>query len=392
MKSLITFILAIGTGGYAPAATAQAAPPEGVALHRAVTWVDSLPAGPFVRLADGALVTVDGIQLLTSRDEGLTWTPSPLFTDPDRYFVRVERALIRTRNDTLVLAFMNDRERSWVWDTKLGEPGPNVRLPTYVTRSLDHGKTWLPPQLLHEEWTGAIRNLVECEDGTLVFTTMKILRNPGRHGCLTYRSKDDGKTWQASNLIDLGGHGHHDGALEPAVMPLRDGRIWMLIRTTFGVFYEAYSRDGGLTWGAATPTPIDAATAPPMLLRLRSGRLLLAWNRANLEGHSEHPRRGGDHQWSARPASNQRQELSIAFSENDGASWSKPVVVIRAGKRDTSYPYLFEVQPGQIWLTTMRQTVKVHLRESDFAGTTSAAAPAIPIVPPAVVADTSSRR
>ncbi|MBL9206133.1 MAG: hypothetical protein JNN01_13670, partial [Opitutaceae bacterium] len=103
MKSLIAGILAIGTAGCATVSAAPLAPPEGVVLHRAVTWSDSLPAGPFVRLVDGALATVDGIQMLTSRDEGLTWRPSPLFAEPDRYFVRVERALIRTRNDTLVL-------------------------------------------------------------------------------------------------------------------------------------------------------------------------------------------------------------------------------------------------------------------------------------------------
>lgn len=342
-------------------------PSNDVTVHERATWKNSLPAGPFIRLKDKTLLTVDGAQTLTSRDEGQTWSTHSLFSQPDTYTTRAERALVRTRRNTLVLAFINDRERVWAWDKERGEPGDGVTLPTYVTRSLDEGKTWETPQMLHRDWSGAIRNMIECADGTLVFTTMKILRNPGRHGCLTYRSTDDGATWTASNLLDLGGHGHHDGALEPAIVQLKDGRIWMLIRTTLGTFYESHSSDLGLTWSTPTPTPIEASTAPPMLERLESGRLMLAWNRPNLEGKDSHPLRGGDNQWSAKPASNQRSELSIAFSSDDGKTWSPPAVLVRAQKKDTSYPYLFELNPGEIWVTTMRETVKVQLRERDFA-------------------------
>lgn len=357
----------------APSAAPSA--PLDTTIHPKATWKDSLPAGPFVRLADGALLTVDGISTLTSRDEGATWTKAPLFSEPDQYTARIERGLIRTRQNVLVLAFMNDRELNWFWDKERAEPGPDVKLPTYVVRSLDGGRTWLTPQKLHDDWTGAIRNIIECADGTLVFTTMKLLRHPGRHGCLTYRSTDGGATWTPSNLIDMGGHGHHDGALEPAIVELRDGRLWMLIRTTRGVFYQSYSTDRGLTWGQIAPTTLDASTAPAMLQRLRDGRIMLAWNRRNLEGRTEHPLRGGDNQWSERPASNQREELSIAFSTDDGGTWSAPTVLVRS-KRDTSYPYLFESKPGQIWVTTMRQTVKVQLTETDFLSPAGPASPA----------------
>lgn len=49
-------------------------------------------------------------------------------------------------------------------------------------------------------------------------------------------SDNDGRSWLRSNLIDLGGHGHHDGATEPTVVELSDGRLMRLIRTNLGFF------------------------------------------------------------------------------------------------------------------------------------------------------------
>jgi len=41
-------------------------------------------------------------------------------------------------------------------------------------------------------------------------------------------------TRSRSNLIDVGGHGDHDGALEPTLTELRDGRLWMLPASSAG--------------------------------------------------------------------------------------------------------------------------------------------------------------
>lgn len=338
----------------------------GVALDPRLVWMETLPVGPFIRLEDGRLLTVDRTDVLSSHDDGRTWQRSPLFADPDKYVIRMERALIRTRRNTLILAFVNEREKSpHFWDNARREPLPGVRLPTYVTRSLDGGRTWQTPLKLHDDWTGAIRDIVETKDGSVVFTTMKVLREPGRHACLTYRSIDEGATWQAGNLIDLGGHGHHDGAMEPTLVQLRDGRLWMLIRTTLDCFYQAWSADDGSTWREIGPTTIDASTAPGMLQRLASGRLVLVWNRLYPEGRTDFPRRD-DKQASAVPTVRQRDELSIAFSDDDGRRWSRPTVILKSATKDTSYPYVFEHRPGELWITTMRGTVRVKLHEDDF--------------------------
>ena len=40
-----------------------------------------------------------------------------------------------------------------------------------------------------------------------------------------------------------------------------------------------------------------------------------------------------------------REELSIAFSEDEGKNWTKPAVIARRAKTSIAYPYVFEYQP-----------------------------------------------
>src|SRR5690606_12580224 len=99
------------------------------------------------------------------------------FNNPEQYLIRPERALVNTRKGVVILAFANDKEKKWTWSDKLRD-APGAVLPTYVTRSTDGGRTWEPPRKLHDEWTGAIRDIIETRDGRVVFTTMMMRNNP----------------------------------------------------------------------------------------------------------------------------------------------------------------------------------------------------------------------
>ena len=125
---------------------------------------------------------------------------------------------------------------------------------------------------------------------------------------------------------------------------------------------------GGLTWGEIGPSKIDASSAPGLLKRLESGRLVLVWNRYFPEGQTEFPLTGGDRQWSEVPVSNHRLELSLMFSDDDGRKWSDPVVIARIARGSLAYPYLFEAEPGELWITTMQGGLRVKLKEQDFVG------------------------
>ncbi|MFA6243568.1 MAG: sialidase family protein [Candidatus Hydrogenedentales bacterium] len=322
--------------------------------------------GPFVRMGDGSILAVDPTNVLVSKDEGVSWESRPIFSEGQNFSMSNERALVLTRNGALVVAFMNMNEKDWRWNSAKHDADPGTRLPCYAMRSLDNGKTWEAPQKMHDDWTGAVRNMIQTKDGQVVFTSMKLLNNPGRHSVLTYVSADDGATWRASNIIDLGGQGHHGGATEATVIQLQDGRLWKLIRTNLGRFWNAYSDDNGASWRVIQLSQIEASSAPGQLLRLADGRIMLAWNRPLPEGKTEYPLSGGDNEWSEVPVSNHRGELSIAFSDDEGKAWSKPVVIARQPGKSLAYPYLFERAPGELWVTTMQGGVRLSLLEKDF--------------------------
>ncbi|HQH66987.1 MAG TPA: sialidase family protein [Candidatus Hydrogenedentes bacterium] len=334
-------------------------------LHPQCRQLPTDTLGPFVTLGDGRILAVHDTQALISADEGVTWQSSPIFKEGENVSISTERALCRTRNGAIIVAFMNMREEDWRWNSQTHDADPGTRLPNCVIRSLDDGKTWQDFQKLHDDWTGAVRNMLQTRDGRVVFTSMRLLNRPGRHSVLTYSSTDDGLTWKPSNILDLGGNGHHDGATEATVEELRDGRLWKLIRTNLGVFWQAYSEDG-IYWRTMGPTTIPASSAPGLLKRLASGRLMLVWNRPFPEGQTEYPLTGGDCQWSEVPVSNHRGELSVAFSEDDGKTWTAPVVVARQPGASLAYPYVYERTPGVLWLTTMQGGIRVALNEADL--------------------------
>ena len=344
---------------------AEQATSDKIWFHEDVEEMEGLMMGPFIHLENNEILTVGETESYISKDEGKTWETYPIFNSKDTYLIRPERALIRTKNGVVILAFANDLEKSnWNWQEDIHD-SPGAILPTYAVRSLDGGKTWENPEKLHDEWTGAIRDIIQTKNGSIIFTTMMMQHNPGHHSVLTYTSKDDGESWIRSNVIDLGGIGHHSGVTESTIEEMNDGRIWMLMRTMWGKFWEAYSYDEGLTWKEFNATTINASTAPGLLKRLSSGRLILIYNQVYPEGQHEYPMSGGKGQWSEVPASNHRKELSIMFSNDEGSSWSDPVVIAKDQKR-LSYPYMFEANPGELWITTWQGELRAKIYEKDF--------------------------
>lgn len=350
-----------------PAVAAAPLPP--LRLHPKARPLPHAHMGPFVHDADGSIIGIDGDKVIRSSDGGATWKANPIFT-PDqaaKYNIKVsnERAFLRTAEGALVLACMNLNERKWTWDKKIHD-APGAKLPTWVMRSTDGGATWTGIQKMHEEWTGAVRDMIQTRAGRIIFTSMKLLNDPGRHTSIAYVSDDQGESWKPGNLIDLGGAGNHGGVTEPSVVELRDGRIWMLIRTNWGEFWNGYSHDGGRFYRELRPSGIPASSSPGILKRLADGRLVMAWNRPFPEGQSTYPLRGGDNEWSEVPVSNHRGELSLAFSQDDGKSWSAPTVLAKQPGASLAYPYIFERSPGLLWLTTMQGNIRIEFSVSDF--------------------------
>src|SRR5690606_18651387 len=115
---------------------------KGYWLHDKVEDIPGLKTGPFVRLGNGDILTVEGNKSCISSDEGKTWTEHSIFTDSAHFDIRIERALIRTKDGVIILAFANDKEKAnWNWQNDIAD-SPEATIPTYAVRSLDDGRTW----------------------------------------------------------------------------------------------------------------------------------------------------------------------------------------------------------------------------------------------------------
>lgn len=260
-----------------------------------------------------------------TRDGGSTWEAEHELTRLPEGRSAHPTAL-RTRDGTLHLFFLGYKQHAW--DKATGNPTADTRSDLWTVRSTDSGKTWTPPQMIFEGYTGSTNGAVETHDGRLVVPFSQYVAQPGRLVSRTVVSADAGKTWQLSNTLDIGGAGDHEGALEPCVVELKDKRLWMIIRTSRKFFWESHSKDGGLTWSEAKPTHIDSSHAPAHVIRLSDGRLAMAWN----------------------PAAHQRRQLHIALSDNDGHTWSPSLNVVRGS---TTYPFILEAKPGELWVGYM---------------------------------------
>ena len=140
---------------------------------------------------------------------------------------------------------------------------------------------------------------------------------------------------------------------EHNAVPLRDGAIYCMYRTTRGYPAHAYSRDGGRTWTKpefATYTPggrrIKNPRACPKVWKTRSGRYLLWYHNHGGRGFKD------------------RNPVWIAGgAEVDGRlHWSQPEILLYDADPVVrmSYPSLIE-QDGRFWVTETQKTeARVH--------------------------------
>ncbi len=174
----------------------------------------------------------------------------------------------------------------------------------------------------------------------------------GRHETVVEYSDDGGASWQlsASRLTSpcyAGFNGANEGACEPCFEELRDGSLWMLMRTQAGCLYESGSKDNGTTWSVAGPSRFRTSTGPANLLRHRDGRLVLTWNNCELP-----PKHEGVGVYGGRDA------LHIAISADDGRTWQgfREIYLdhrrndnpAASGDRGTAYPLAAYDEKGQI--------------------------------------------
>jgi hypothetical protein len=212
------------------------------------------------------------VWMTRSDDEGQTWTKPVRIPLPFRYFVGKRHVGITLRDGTLAMPF------SWDLWAQAGTPARTegeMDLKSGILISHDHGNSWTPRGALH------------------IFEP-KVL--PGAVG----------------------------GVCEPALVELKDGELYMLMRTGTNGIYEARSRDGGLSWSSPRKSRLVGHNAPMALWRLDQNpqEVIVIWDNSPRE----------------------RTPLCVAISADGGRNWSAPKTVARSGTEEVSYPGI--VQDG----------------------------------------------
>jgi hypothetical protein len=145
-------------------------------------------------------------------------------------------------------------------------------------------------------------------------------------GSFVYKTVDNGKTFTKLGKADVPRR-HFD---EHMVLELNDGRLWMLVRTYYGIG-QAFSDDGGLTWSEDSDSGLGGPSSRFHICRLKSGRILLI-NHFNFH---------------------KRNNLTALLSEDEGKTWCAQLLLDE--RSDVSYPDVKEADDGYIYITYDRE-------------------------------------
>ena len=131
--------------------------------------------------------------------------------------------------------------------------------------SRDEGKTFAEPKKITPQksfWVMNNDRLVQLRSGRLLAPCQRLDNWPKVRHSLTQvlYSDDKGRTWKGSKLVDI--RDNVDGADEPGVVELGDGRVLMYFRTDLGAIYQTFSHDNGDSWTTPVASSLVAPVSP----------------------------------------------------------------------------------------------------------------------------------
>ena len=238
---------------------------------------------------------------MTSSDGGKTWGNNKQLVANEGKLTTFSVSLLRMANGEILMSYL----------TKDSNEDCNI----FFRTSKDECKTWSPRRKF--EAPAPTSGYTAMNNARLVLLKSgRILAAAWAHGVngapivgFTLYSDDNGLTWKKSTEVDMRVLKADDtvGTQEPGVVELKDGRILMLIRNSFGCIAKSYSSDKGETWSKPELIPeLEAPVAPATIMRIpKTGDLLLIWNR-NKQA---------------------RRPLNSAISRDEGKTWENIRVV-----------------------------------------------------------------
>lgn len=287
------------------------------------------------------------VVLVTSGDDGRTWSGPKLVIDPPGPVRAYDPCLWHDPQGKLWLFWAQSYQwwdgRSGVWaitTEQSGEASPRWSGPRRHSDGIMMNKPtvlssgeWLMPAAV---WAGKPRKDVEFKHDL-----------GARNGANVMRSEDHGQSWPFLGQV-LVPQRVFD---EHMTVERNDGSLWMLVRAAYGIG-ESVSTNRGKTWSVGVPSEIPHVNARFFIRRLASGRLLLV---------THNP-----------PDKKTRSHLIAHLSDDDGKTWTGGLMIDE--RKGVSYPDGVEAPGGMVYLiydynrTTDREILMAKFREDDVIG------------------------
>lgn len=209
--------------------------------------------------------------------------------------------------------------------------GPNPReWWGMVKTSDDNGDSWSVAKKLPKGILGPIKNKPIALSNGDILAPSSIEETEHRWKAHIELSADQGETWQYIPIDSTSSF----NVIQPSILHYGEDKLQVLCRSREGNVMQAWSADGGKTWGPLTRTILLNPNSGTDALTLKDGRQLIVYN----------PDTPGK-EWF-----NNRGKLHIACSL-DGEHWKDVAVLENGTKEEYSYPSIIQTADNLIHVT-----------------------------------------
>ncbi|MCX7008134.1 MAG: sialidase family protein [Kiritimatiellaeota bacterium] len=309
---------------------------DSVRMFQGIPAIERAPNGRLWAAWYGGGVTEDKhnyIILDTSGDDGKTWQRA-LILDPDR--------------DGPVRAFdpclWHDPEgKLWLFWAQRPDGRPADCMAISTTDSGNAAATWTEPRRVFE---GILMNkpLVTADGRWLMPAAVWHSNDSAR----VFVSTDKGATFTRPGAASVPEKKDRQ-CDEHMLVQRKDGSLWMLVRTGYGIG-ESASTDSGKTWSDVQPSGIPHPVTRFSIRRLASGNLLLVRHNPPNNGKA-------------------CSHLSVFLSADDGKTWQGGLLLDE--RNGVSYPDFVQAADGRVYViydfarTKEKEILMAVFREAD---------------------------